>query len=148
FIFLAIDQIVNFAAKSVTMYGGHLPHPVMFRCPVGGHRGYGPTHSQSVQKHFIGVPNLDLYELSPLHDMALHLPRIFARGNPALLFESKTLYAQPMCIDGRVDELFAFDFIDAEQLIARAFIDTAPQVLILCMGGMFPACLAAARQLF
>jgi pyruvate dehydrogenase E1 component beta subunit len=101
-----------------------------------------------VQKHFIGVPNLDLYELSPLHDMTVHLPRIFARGNPAILFESKTLYAQPMCVDGRVDELFVFDFLDAGQLIARAFVDAAPQVVILCMGGMFPACIAVARQLF
>jgi TPP-dependent pyruvate/acetoin dehydrogenase alpha subunit/pyruvate/2-oxoglutarate/acetoin dehydrogenase E1 component len=148
FIFLATDQIMNFAAKSVTMYGMRLPHPVVFRCPVGGHRGYGPTHSQSVQKHFIGVPNLDLYELSPLHDMVAHLPQIFARGNPAILFESKTLYAQPKCVDGRVDELFAFDFLDAEQLTARAFIDAAPQVVIFCMGGMFPACVSAARQLF
>ena len=38
------------------------PTPVVVRCPVGGGRGYGPTHSQSLQKHFIGVPNLALYE--------------------------------------------------------------------------------------
>jgi 2-oxoisovalerate dehydrogenase E1 component len=148
FIFLAMDQIVNFAAKTVTMYGERVPHPVVFRCPVGGQRGYGATHSQSVQKHFIGVPNLDLYELSPLHDMAAHFPRIFARGNPAILFESKTLYAQPQCVDGKVDDLFAFDFLDAAQMTARAFIDAVPQVVLLCTGGMFPACLAAARQLF
>ena len=148
FIFLAMDQIVNFAAKTVTMYGERIPHPVVFRCPVGGQRGYGATHSQCVQKHFIGVPNLDLYELSPLHDMAVHLPRIFARGNPAIFFESKTLYAQPQYAEGKVDELFAFDFLDAGQTIARAFIDTVPQVVLVCTGGMFPACLAAARQLF
>src|SRR5438034_8866372 len=40
------------------------------RCPVGGRRGYGPTHSQSPQKHLMGVPDLALYELSPFHDAA------------------------------------------------------------------------------
>ena len=148
FIFLAMDQIVNFAAKSVTMYGGRVPHPVLFRCPVGGQRGYGATHSQSVQKHFIGVPNLDLYELSPLHDMSAQLPRIFERGNPAILFESKTLYAQAQCAEGRVDDLFSFDFLDADGMTARALIDAVPQVVLIATGGMFPACLAAARQLF
>ncbi|WP_170147779.1 hypothetical protein [Micromonospora phaseoli] len=40
------------------------PTRVVFRCPVGGNRGYGPTHSQSPQKHLVGVPHLALYELS------------------------------------------------------------------------------------
>ena len=74
FIFLAFDQIVNFAAKSVTMYGERMPFHLLVRCPVGGHRGYGATHSQSVQKHFIGVPNLELFEISPLHDNSKLLP--------------------------------------------------------------------------
>ncbi len=89
FIFLAFDQIVNFAAKTVTMYGERVPHPLLIRCPVGGHRGYGATHSQSVQKHFLGVPNLALFEISPLHDNREMLPRLLKRGEPAILFESK-----------------------------------------------------------
>src|SRR5439155_1315828 len=67
FIALSFDQIVNFATKSVSMYGRTLPLHLVVRCPVGGNRGYGPTHSQSPQKHFIGVPHLGLYELSPFH---------------------------------------------------------------------------------
>ncbi len=148
FIFLAFDQIVNFAAKSVTMYGERTAHHLLVRCPVGGHRGYGPTHSQSVQKHFIGVPNLALFEISPLHDNRVLLPRLIAHGEPAILFESKTLYAQPQFTSGEIDELFRFDFLDNEHMTARAFIEAAPQVILLTMGGMFNACLAAGRQLF
>ena len=148
FIFLAFDQIVNFAAKSVSMYGAREPHRVLFRCPVGGHRGYGATHSQSVQKHFLGVPDLDLFELSPLHDSVRLLPWLLERGNPAILFESKILYAQPQLTAGAIDELFAFDFLDAAQLTARAFIEDAAQAVIVTTGGMFAACLKAARQLF
>lgn len=148
FIFLAFDQIVNFAAKTVTMYGERVPHHLLVRCPVGGHRGYGATHSQSVQKHFIGVPNLALFELSPLHDNALQLPRLLERGEPSILFESKTLYAQPQLSEGTIDDLFAFDFLDAERLVARAFIDESASVMIITGGGMFGACLKAARELF
>ncbi len=54
FVTLAFDQIVNFAAKSTTMYGRPVPVPLIVRCPTGGRRGYGPTHSQSLQKHFVG----------------------------------------------------------------------------------------------
>jgi TPP-dependent pyruvate/acetoin dehydrogenase alpha subunit/pyruvate/2-oxoglutarate/acetoin dehydrogenase E1 component len=147
FIFLAFDQIVNFAAKSVTMYGGREPHHILFRCPVGGHRGYGATHSQSVQKHFIGVPDLDLFEISPLHDNTALLPWILERGNPAVLFEGKTLYAQPQFSGGVIDDLFTFDFLD-NGLTARAFIEERADAVIVTSGGMFSACLAAARELF
>ena len=56
FVALAFDQIINFLTKSVTMYGEHTPMRVVIRCPIGGGRGYGPTHSQSLLKHFIGIP--------------------------------------------------------------------------------------------
>jgi pyruvate dehydrogenase E1 component beta subunit len=148
FIFLAFDQIVNFAAKSVTMYGERLPFHLLVRCPVGGHRGYGATHSQSVQKHFLGVPNLDLFEISPLHDNRALLPRILASGRPAILFESKTLYAHPQISAGAIDELFSFDFLDAGSTTARACIEVEAQAAIITTGGMFPACLQAARRLF
>ncbi|WP_327002974.1 alpha-ketoacid dehydrogenase subunit beta [Dactylosporangium sp. NBC_01737] len=96
FVALAFDQIVNFAAKSTTMYGHPVPMPVVVRCPTGGNRGYGPTHSQSPQKHFIGVPGLDVYELTPYHDPADLLREMLGSGRPALLFEDKTLYTAPL----------------------------------------------------
>jgi 2-oxoisovalerate dehydrogenase E1 component len=146
FIFLAFDQILNFAAKSVTMYGEHCPHPVLFRCPIGGHRGYGPTHSQSVQKYFIGVPNLDLYEASPMHDCATLLPLVFEQGNPAILFENKVMYPQPMLRPGMLDDLFTLDFVDP--WTARVTLDAHPTVWMIATGGMFSTCLKAARALF
>ena len=52
FTFLAFDQIINFAAKTRTMYGQLLDHSILFRCPVGGHRGCGPTHESINSKIF------------------------------------------------------------------------------------------------
>jgi pyruvate/2-oxoglutarate/acetoin dehydrogenase E1 component len=93
---LAFDQLVNFAAKSVSMYGERVPMRMVVRCPVGGGRGYGPTHSQSLQKHFVGVPGLALYEASPFRDHAEVLTEMLERGEPCVLFEDKVLYTRSM----------------------------------------------------
>ncbi|NUS11565.1 MAG: alpha-ketoacid dehydrogenase subunit beta [Streptomyces sp.] len=93
---LAFDQLVNFAAKSVSMYGSRVPMRMVLRCPVGGGRGYGPTHSQSLQKHFVGVPGLALYEASPFRDGAAVLAEMLDRGEPGVLFEDKVLYTRTM----------------------------------------------------
>ncbi|GAA3124923.1 transketolase C-terminal domain-containing protein [Planomonospora alba] len=92
---LAFDQLCNFAAKSVSMYGSRLPLRMIVRCPTGGGRGYGPTHSQSLQKHFVGVPGLALYEMSPFHDNREVLAAMVERGEPCLFFEDKVLYTRP-----------------------------------------------------
>ncbi|TDC82344.1 alpha-ketoacid dehydrogenase subunit beta [Nonomuraea deserti] len=106
---LAFDQILNFASKSVTMYGARVPMPLVVRCPSGGHRGYGPTHSQSPQKHFIGIPGLSLFEMSPFHDNRAVLDRMLALGEPCLLFEDKVLYTRRMYPPGVVEELFRWE---------------------------------------
>ena len=66
FITLAADQLINHAAKFAWMYNGNEGEPgrllagapLVLRTPMGGRRGYGPTHSQTLEKHFLGVPGL------------------------------------------------------------------------------------------
>ena len=58
FITLAADQLVNHAAKFRWMYNQQVSLPLVLRTPMGGRRGYGPTHSQTLEKHFLGVPGL------------------------------------------------------------------------------------------
>lgn len=149
FIGLGFDQILNFATKSVAMYGRRLPMHLIIRCPVGGNRGYGPTHSQCLQKHFIGIPNLSLFELSPFHDNTALLRKLVALDHPCLLFEDKVLYTQKMYQPGIVDEVFGFDFLDAEQNVASISILDAPHIdcLLLVPGGLAYRALAAARKL-
>jgi pyruvate/2-oxoglutarate/acetoin dehydrogenase E1 component len=150
FIGLCFDQICNFASKSVSMYGRRLPMHMIFRCPVGGNRGYGPTHSQSLQKHFIGIPNLTLWELSPLHDNQLVLGRIFEHGQPGIFFEDKTLYTKRMHTDGRISGTLGFDFLDEDANYARVYVgspDSCDCVLIAPGGLAERAWQAAARLL-
>jgi pyruvate/2-oxoglutarate/acetoin dehydrogenase E1 component len=149
FVALAFDQLVNFASKSVTMYGRKIPVRMVVRCPSGGNRAYGPTHSQSLQKHFIGVPGLCLYEMSPFHDNRGVLASIFDRGQPAMLFEDKVLYTQPMYADGIVDDLFRFEICDGPDPVVRVFGDErqAPDWAIIAPGGMVSRALAASWSL-
>ena len=58
FLTLAADQIVNHIAKFRWMYNDQVRVPLVIRTPMGGRRGYGPTHSQTLEKLFLGVPGL------------------------------------------------------------------------------------------
>lgn len=149
FITLAYDQIVNFASKSVSMYGRRLPMHLLVRCPTGGGRGYGPTHSQSLQKHFVGVPDLVLYELSPFRGSHELLHRILSLGLPALLFEDKVLYTQRMYRDGVVDDLFGYELVGRADPVARVFADDSsdPDCVVIAPGGVCQRAVQAARQL-
>lgn len=147
---LAFDQLLNFASKSTAMYGRPVPIPLIVRCPVGGRRGYGPTHSQNPQKHFIGIPGLDLYELSPFHDAHALLATMFARQVPCVLFEDKVLYTRRICRDGRVDglvdDLFGFELTGGWASV-RATGDLPPDCAIIAPGGLADRALEAMREL-
>src|SRR5512138_978221 len=60
FVTLVADQIINHAAKFRWMYNDQVRVPLVVRAPMGGRRGYGPTHSQTLEKLFLGVPGLQM----------------------------------------------------------------------------------------
>ncbi|MDF5754045.1 transketolase C-terminal domain-containing protein [Spongiactinospora sp. TRM90649] len=146
FVTLAFDQIVNFAAKSVTMYGKRLPMRMIVRCPSGGGRGYGPTHSQSPQKHLIGVPGLALYEVSPFHDNRAVFTEMLDRGEPCVLFEDKILYTRPM-----FPQVAPFRLTPPEEAGGFATVSLPgggePDCVIVATGGTAHRALAAMRAL-
>lgn len=149
FIGLCFDQIYNFAAKSVTMYGRRVPMHMIIRCPVGANRGYGPTHSQNPQKHFIGIPNLTLWEMSPLHESAMVLERMIESGEPCIFFEDKTLYTKRMYRDGVISDIFHFDFIGGAADYARIFAGTPQDAdcVLITPGGLAERAWQAATDL-
>jgi pyruvate dehydrogenase E1 component beta subunit len=142
FVSLAFDQLVNFAAKSVTMYGSRAPMRMIVRCPVGGGRGYGPTHSQSLQKHLLGVPGLALYEVSPFRENTGLFTEMLAREEPCVLFEDKVLYTRPM---GEAGAPFRVERTDGGT--ARVSVTDAPECVIVAGGGVAHRVLEAMRSL-
>ncbi|KAA9373306.1 alpha-ketoacid dehydrogenase subunit beta [Microbispora cellulosiformans] len=147
FVALAFDQLVNFAGKSVSMYGHRVPLRLVVRCPTGGGRGYGATHSQSLQKHFIGVPGLSIYEMSPFHDVEAVFREMIDRAEPALFFEDKILYTRQSFSGGVVDELFRYDHDPAGN--ARVFVDRPGDAdcALIAPGGVAHRALDAMRTL-
>jgi pyruvate dehydrogenase E1 component beta subunit len=146
FVTLCFDPIVNFITKSVAMYGRRKPMRVLIRCPVGGNRGYGPTHSQSLQKHFVGVPHLRLYELSPLHPPGRVLDEVFAGDEPAVLFEDKVLYGLPTIGHGTHDRLFEVSPVDPDGNWVRVRVDDGPaDWAVIAPGGLTHRAMAAIR---
>ncbi len=108
FLTLAADQLLNHAAKYAWMYAGQVAVPLVVRTPMGGRRGYGPTHSQSIEKHFIGMPGLEVVAPNPFCDPGALLRRCIDDDRPTVFIENKLMYSRPLEIasEGRVGDLF------------------------------------------
>jgi 2-oxoisovalerate dehydrogenase E1 component len=96
FVALAADQLANSAAKHHYLSQGKATVNVVVRVPMGGGRGYGPTHSQSLEKMFFGIPGLRVVAVSSFTDpYALFWNAVAADPGPVLFVENKAVYAGP-----------------------------------------------------
>lgn len=148
FLLLVADQLVNHATKLHDMYGYHVPVPLVVRTPMGGKRGYGPTHSQSTEKHFLGVPGLTVVAINARLDIDSAYSHILQRSeNPTLIIENKLLYGET----GNDDSIPAgFQAWTDGAVLPCTLIASGldPSVTILCYGGMLSAAEAALSDLF
>ncbi|MDR3717116.1 MAG: thiamine pyrophosphate-dependent enzyme [Puia sp.] len=94
FMTLAFDQIVNHASKFHHMFNKKVNCPVVIRTPMGGRRGYGPTHSQTLDKFLVGIDNVKTVALNTLMDPALIYRSVYAERHPVLVIENKTDYGK------------------------------------------------------
>ena len=151
FITLAFDQLLNHAAKYPWVYAGQVKVPLLVRAPMGGGRGYGATHSQSLEKYFIGVPGLRVAAVSPLHDPEALLLRLHETlDRPTLLVEDKALYGRELLAveDGRLGERFVTESPGAFPVFRVSYDpEAAPDLAIIAYGGMAGEALEAARRL-
>jgi pyruvate/2-oxoglutarate/acetoin dehydrogenase E1 component len=95
---LAADQLINHAAKYEAMYNGQVHVPLVVRAPMGGGRGYGPTHSQSLERLFLGIPHLTVLAPSHVHNAGALLRLAAADDGPVLFVENKLLYPQGLLL--------------------------------------------------
>ncbi len=89
---LAMEQIVNQAAKLRYMLGGEASVPVVFRMPAGSGTGAAAQHSQSLEAWFGHVPGLKVLQPSTPEDAKGMLLAALADPDPVLIFEHKLLY--------------------------------------------------------
>jgi 2-oxoisovalerate dehydrogenase E1 component len=94
FVTLAMDQIVNHASKFHHMYNKQVACPVVLRTPMGGRRGYGPTHSQTLDKFLVGIDNVTTVALHTLLDPAEVYREVHGREHPVIVLENKVDYGK------------------------------------------------------
>jgi 2-oxoisovalerate dehydrogenase E1 component len=94
FLGLCFDQILNHAAKFHVMYNQQVTTPLVIRTPMGGGRGYGPTHSQNIEKHFVGIPGLRVLILHCRTRIDAMYRTLRDSSAPVLIIENKLLYRE------------------------------------------------------
>lgn len=93
FLTLIADQVINHIAKFRWMYNNAVRVPLVIRTPMGGGRGYGPTHSQSLEKLYLGVPGIHVVAVTHFGEpQALLHQAIFQDVEPVIFIEHKSLY--------------------------------------------------------
>lgn len=92
FAFLALDAIVNHAAKVHYMFGGQMKCPVVFRAPGGGGRQLGATHSHTPDVIFAHFPGLKVVSPATAYDAKGLLKAAIRADDPVMFIEHHTLY--------------------------------------------------------
>jgi pyruvate/2-oxoglutarate/acetoin dehydrogenase E1 component len=89
---LAMDQIVNQAAKARYMFGGKISVPLVMRTQGGGGRGNAAQHSQSLEMWFVHTPGLVVIQPSTPRDAKGLLKSAIRSDDPVIFIEHKLLY--------------------------------------------------------
>lgn len=93
FVTLAMDGIVNQAAKSRFMFGGQASVPLVVRMPHGGGLNAGPQHSQCLEAWFAHIPGLKVLCPATVSDAYGLTKAAIADPDPVIVVENKALYA-------------------------------------------------------
>jgi pyruvate/2-oxoglutarate/acetoin dehydrogenase E1 component len=139
FAILALDQIVNSAAKISYMSGGQFHIPIVIRGPGGPAHQLAAQHSQSMEVYFYHVPGLKVVRPSTPRDAKGLLKSAIRDDNPVIFIESETLYG----IKGEVPEDPAFTIPLGQAEVRRQGRD----VTVVAYMGMLYRALEAAEEL-
>lgn len=92
FALLALDQLINSAAKMLYMSGGQVPIPIVFRGPGGAALQLGAQHSQAFESWFANVPGLKVVAPATPADAKGLLKSSIRDNNPVIFLEGEMLY--------------------------------------------------------
>jgi len=92
FALLAIDQVVNSAAKLLYMSGGQLPIPIVFRGPGGAALQLAAQHSQAFESWYAHIPGLKVVAPATPYDAKGLLKSAIRDNNPVVFLEGEMLY--------------------------------------------------------
>ncbi|WP_114857323.1 alpha-ketoacid dehydrogenase subunit beta [Azospirillum brasilense] len=137
FVTLAMDAVVNQAAKARFMFGGQCSVPMVLRTPHGGGLNAGPQHSQCLEAWFAHIPGLRVVCPATVADAYSLLRAAIEAPDPVVVVENKALYA----LQGDID-------VNAPRAVGKARIDRAGRdATIVTYGATLYAARAAADRL-
>ncbi|MEO8416161.1 MAG: thiamine pyrophosphate-dependent enzyme [Ginsengibacter sp.] len=135
FITLAFDQVVNHASKFHHMFNKQVNCPVVIRTPMGGRRGYGPTHSQTLDKFLIGIDNIKTVALNTLVEPGLIYESVLREVHPVIVIENKTDYGKKILNSMAVNFTYQRNG-DAYPVVKVQPVKASPTLTIFAYGGM------------
>lgn len=138
FAVLALDQILNHAAKMLSMSGGHFGCPIVFRGPNGSAGQLGAQHSQAFESWYANIPGLKVISVSNPYDAKGLMKAAIRDENPVVFMESEVMY-------GDVGEVPEEEYLIP---IGKAAIRrTGTDVTIVSFNKMMKVALGAADEL-
>ncbi len=138
FSLIAIDQIVNSAAKMRYMSAGEFDMPIVFRGPGGSVHQLASQHSQSLESYYVHVPGVKVVMPATSYDAKGLLKSAIRDPNPIIFIESEAMYS----VKGPVPE--------GEYLIPIGLAEVkkaGTDLTMICWSKTVPTCLAAAEKL-
>jgi 2-oxoisovalerate dehydrogenase E1 component len=145
---LVFDQILQHVSKFTSMYGRNLNIPFILRTPMGAFKGYGPTHSQSLEKHFLGIHGLRVVALNQFLEPSIIYNKAINNKEPIIIIENKTLYTKFLhegLIDGYTNEILNLD--NSYPIIRLKPKNIKADITIVCYGGILDEVLKAGKML-
>jgi pyruvate/2-oxoglutarate/acetoin dehydrogenase E1 component len=138
FITLALDQLVNAAAKAHFMSGGQLTVPLVLRTQGGAGQRGAAQHSQSLESWLVHVPGLKVVMPSRAVDAAGLLAAAIRDPNPVVFVENKTLYFRREEVPERPEPV---------EIGAAAVLREGRDVTVVALSRLVHEALAAAERL-
>src|SRR6187551_1911113 len=138
FSLVAIDQIINGAAKILSMSGGQYSAPIVFRGPTGNAGQLGAQHSQNFENWFANTPGLKVVVPSNPYDAKGLLKASIRDNDPVIFMESEVMYGDKMEVPAE------------EYIIPIGLADTkraGTDITIGSFGKIMKVALAAAEEL-
>jgi pyruvate dehydrogenase E1 component beta subunit len=139
FSLVAIDQIVNNAAKIYQMSGGQFNVPIVFRGPGGPAVQVGSQHSQSLESMYAHIPGLKVAMPSTAADAKGLLKTAIRDDNPVVFIEGETLYNTTWEVPDGEDHLIPFGVADIKR--------EGTSITLIAWSKMVWTCLEAAKVL-
>jgi len=146
FVTLIADQLINHASKFVELY--NLKLNLVIRAPMGGYRGYGATHSQSLEKIFFGLPNIFIVSPSIAHNPGELLKNSLTVGSPVLFIENKLDYPRDLFESDNFRNIICSNNSLFPIKVININNSSAPELTIVTYGGMLNFALKLQKELF